>query len=236
MRIAICEDNPEDSAHLCVLLSGYLDANRLVADMEAFASGEALLDAFAPGKYQIIFFDIYLDDKGVSGIKAAETIRAMDSEVSIIFTTTSIEHGPTSYEVKADYYIVKPVDRKRLEKALERCRLQLDRYAMTMEVSVNRQTERIRLRDVLYVEARKHNVLLHTSSGEIRTRTALGEVTEKLGGPPFIPCHRSYMVNLVNVADLRDNSFIMKNGDRVPVSRTYQEKAHEAFKAFFWES
>ena len=235
MRIAICEDLQGDSDLLRKLLDRYLKAGGLEAVIEVFTSGEALLSAFSPGKYQIIFQDIYLAQDGISGMKTAERIRKADSEVSIIFTTTSVEHGPTSYEVKADYYIVKPVDEKRLEKALDRCRAQLDRYARTIEISASWQTIKIRLRDIYYAEVIKNNVILTTSSGEIKTRMAFGELLEKLAGSSFIPCHRSYVVNLIHVADMHDNSFILKNGARVAISRTYAVQAAQAFKRFIFD-
>ena len=236
MNIAVCEDLEDDSARLCVLLKGYLKTGGLVAAIDVFTSGEDLLKAFSPGKYQIIFQDIYLDKNGISGMKVAEKIRERDSEVSIIFTTTSVEHGPTSYEVKADYYIVKPVDKERLGKALDRCRAQLDRYARTIEVSTNWQVMKIRLRDIYYAEVMKNNVILHTMSGAVVTRMSFGELLHKLEGSSFATCHRSYVVNLIHVADMRDNSFILKNGSQVAISRTYTESAKQAFREFFWES
>ena len=236
MRIAICEDRRDDCASLLKLLWGYLKTEGLEAAVEVFASGEALLSAFSPGKYQIVFIDIYLGQGGINGMDSAARIRGADSEVSIIFTTTSVEHGPTSYEVNADYYIVKPVDRERLWKALERCRAQLDRYARTIEISTNWQTEKILLKDVYYAEVIKNNVILHTTSGAVTARMAFGELLEKLEGSSFVQCHRSYVVNLIHVADMRDKSFILKNGAWVAVSRTYAESASKAFKRFIFES
>ena len=235
MNIAICEDDRDDSARLCELLKGYLKAGGLEACIDIFTSGEALLKAFSPGKYQIIFQDIYLNQNGISGMKAAERIRERDSDVSIIFTTTSIEHGPMSYEVKADYYIIKPVDKERLERALDRCRAQLDRFARTIEVSSNWQVIKVRLRDIFYAEVMRNNVILHTSSGAVITRMPFAELLNKLQGSSFVPCHRSYVVNLIHVSDINDNSFILKNGSRVAISRTYTETAQQAFREFFWE-
>ena len=235
MRIAICEDHPGDSVRLRKLLTEYLKAGGLEASIEVFNSGEALLDAFSPGKYQIVFQDIYLDQNGVSGMKAVEKIRETDSEVSIIFITNSLEHGPASYEVKADYYIVKPVDKERLEKALDRCHAQLDRYARTIEISTNRQAMKIPLKDIYYAEVIKNNIILRTSSGAIITRMTFTELLEKLTGSSFVPCHRSYVVNLLHVADMQGSDFILKDGVRVPVSRTYAERADQAFKRYIFD-
>ena len=236
MKIAICEDSREDAAHLQKLLNKSFHMSGFEAEIEIFAGGEALLEAFTPGKYQIIFQDIYLKKNGISGMRTAEMIRGEDSEVSIIFTTKSVEHAPASYEVKADYYIVKPVDKERLENALDRCRAQLDRYARTIDISTNWQTERIRLRDVYYAEVMKNNIILHTMYGAIMARMPFGELLNKLYGSAFIRCHRSYAVNLIHVADMRDSHFVLKYGGVVPITRTYATQAQQAFKRFIFDS
>ena len=235
MRIAICEDNADDVSRLRKLLIRSLRGGGLEADVDVFTCGEALLRAFSPGKYQIIFQDIYLNQNGITGMEAAERIRMADDDVSIIFTTTSTEHGPVSYEVKADYYIVKPVDKERLEKAFDRCRSQLDRHARTIEISANWQTMRIRLREIYYAEVIKNNVILHTSSGAVVTRMTFAELLEKLEGSSFVRCHRSYVVNLIHAADIKDTGIILKNGVHVAISRSYAGKTRQAFTNFVFE-
>ena len=235
MRIAICEDRTEDVSRLSKLLVRCLRSEGLEADVDVFSSGEALLKSFKPGKYQIIFQDIYLKQDGINGMKTAERIRNIDDAVSIIFTTTSTEHGPTSYEVKADYYIVKPVDKERLEKALSRCKSQIDRYARTIDISTNWQSMKLRLKDVYYAEVIKNNVVFHTMTGAIVSRMTFADLLEKLDGSSFIHCHRSYVVNLVHAADIRDSSIILNNGAQIAISRTYEKQTKQAFKKFAFD-
>ena len=45
----------------------------------------------------------------------------------------------------------------------------------------------------------------------------------------FIRCHQSYWVNLSRVRCIRDGAFVMESGGCVPISRTYQHPAREAF-------
>jgi len=235
MRIAICEDLQKDRDRLTDLISDYINANGLEAEIDMFTSGEALLEAFLPGKYQMLFQDVYLDRNGINGVQATEKIRETDSEVSIIFTTTNSEIGPASYDVSAAYYIIKPVEKDNLRKAMDKCRVQLDRYAKTIEVTVNRQPTKIRLRDICYVEVFRHNTLLHMTTGEVKTSAAFSELSQILSGGSFLLCHRSFIVNFVHVANMQDKDFIMKNGVRVPISNTYLDEAKKTFQAYFWE-
>ena len=52
-----------------------------------FGSSEELLEAFRPGKFDLLLMDIYMD--GMTGVEAVQKIREMDDAIPIAFTTTS---------------------------------------------------------------------------------------------------------------------------------------------------
>jgi two-component system LytT family response regulator len=94
LSIAVCEDNPADAA----LLLSHIRGSGIAHWCETFSSGEALLAAFAPGKYDMIFLDIYM--AGLRGVDAAGKIRETDRTVTLVFTTTSTEHTLEGYRLK----------------------------------------------------------------------------------------------------------------------------------------
>ena len=57
LSIAICEDTESDRN----LLQNQLAESGFAVEYESFSSGEELLLAFLPGKYDVIFLDIYMD-------------------------------------------------------------------------------------------------------------------------------------------------------------------------------
>ena len=234
MRVAICEDRQDDCAVLRELVSGYLLTGGYDAQIEDFENGEALIDAFSPGKYQIIFMDIFLGGKYLDGIGTARKIRESDRDAYIIFTTISEDHHRPALGAAAIDYIVKPVEKAPFDEAMFRCRNQLEKYAKAIVVSINRVPTPIRLREIQYAEITNKNIILHTFSGEVSPRMTLSELTDMLDmdspdNTTFLQCHKSYVVNMANAAELRGNSFIMNNGDIVPVGRKYaaQSRAME---------
>jgi DNA-binding LytR/AlgR family response regulator len=231
MRIAICEDIQEDAERLNKVLAHYLNINGLSADVDRFESGEAFLAAFVPGKYQIIFMDIYMKKGGLNGVQAAENIHAADRDAAIILITNSGDFMVHGYRV-AVYYIVKPVSEAEMEIAMSWCRTQLTRFAKTIEVTINREPVTIRLRDIHYIEAQRRTCVLAVARGEMRVNMPLDTLTGKIGGYPFVECHRSFIVNLVHVADMLDKDFVMENGVRVPVSKAYAAGAGKAFREY----
>lgn len=231
MRIAICDDMKSDVIHLYELLKEYLYINALDADIDTFESGEALLSAFVPGKYQIIFQDIYMD--GMTGMEVAEQIRETDKEVAIILTTTSLEHGIVSYKLNASYYIVKPVEKNSITQGMERCHAQVNQYAKTIEIMENRQSVRLRLRDIFYVESQRRACVFQFADEEIKTNSSMDKIAMQLNGFPFVRCHRSFIVNLLHVADMLNQDFVMESGAKVPISKSYHTAAKKAFKVYF---
>ncbi|WP_313164559.1 LytTR family DNA-binding domain-containing protein [Sedimentibacter sp.] len=231
MRIAICDDIKGDVVHLHELLKEYLYTNSLDADIDTFESGEALLSAFEPGKYQIIFQDIYMN--GMTGMEVAEQIRETDKDVAIILTTASLEHGIASYKVNAAYYIVKPVEQTNLTQGMARCHEHVNQYAKVIEIMENRQSVRLRLRDIFYVESQKRACVFQTATEEIKTNSSIDKIAGQLNGFPFVRCHRSFIVNLLHVADMLNQDFVMESGAKVPISKSCHAAAKKAFKEFF---
>ena len=234
MQIAICEDRPDDAKRIKYMLEWFLSENCLVAEISCFSSAEAFLDVFKPGMFQIAFMDIYMKEGGLTGMDAARKVAELDSELAIIFTTNCDEFAVPAFKV-AVYYIIKPLIKEEFDAAMLKCRLQIQKYAKTISVTSQRQNYDIRLRDIFYIESIQRSCVFNTKSGCVQCNIALEALESRLGGFPFIRCHRSFLVNMIYVFDYKDKEFILKNGSRIPISRSYQDNALKAFKALLRE-
>jgi DNA-binding LytR/AlgR family response regulator len=233
VRIAICEDTPSDAHRLSEALACYLDANNLTAEINFFNCGEDFLSSFECGKFQIIFMDIYMTKNGITGMDTAKKINAVDKDTAIIFTTTSDEYTLEGYSV-AVFYILKPIEQKKMNEAMEKCRLQIERFAKTIEIVVDRMPLKIRLRDIFYVEIILRNCIFSLAAGrKTATGISMSDLTEKLHGSNFIQCHRSYIINIMHVRKMTKTDFIFENGERVPIGRKYQNAAQKAYRDCF---
>jgi len=231
MRIAICEDTRADALHLLKVMERYLNENQLIAEFDFFENGEDILEAFVPEKYQIVFMDIFMAEDGLNGMDTAKRLIAADENVAVIFTTTTTEYSIEGYNVSV-YYIVKPVEYGHLVNAMKKCRHLLDRYAMSIEIIVNRQPLTIRLRDIYYVEASQRTCIFSTEMGKFVVARTFESLLHELGGLPFLQCHRSYIVNLSHVETLENKDFIMKDGQKVPVSRRSLPDIRATFRSY----
>ena len=225
LQIAVCEDASADTARLVE----HIENSGVPSEVSCFESGEELLRSFRAERYDVIFMDIYMG--GETGVNVAEKIRKADKRVTLVFTTNSLDHTLESYRLKAVSYLEKPLLAEDVKEALE---LTLARrraraaVAITMEGGRNAE---VPLDGILFFEHQGHVVTVHTTAGVLRTHQAarLDEIEKRLPSPPFLRCHRSFIVNLNHVRriDKNTNSFTMMNGSRVDIQKKSRLKDYE---------
>lgn len=226
MRFCICDDAAADRKRLLAMLHGYCAGRGVELQAEQFPNGDALLRAFSPGKYQLVFLDIYMP--GLSGMEAAKAVREADPACMLVFTTTSEEHALESYGVYAAGYLVKPYGQAQLDEAMDWCMENLPPQAQTLELVSERERMQVPLGDILYIEVYGRASIFHTTG---RTYTANRSLTALSGELPadFLRCHRSYIVNMNHIAKAAQNGFVLKDRSLVPISMENGAKIKQQF-------
>ena len=75
MNIAIIDDISADADILRSIVTLYFKEKQIETEIRYFSSGEEFFDHYLPGKFQLVFLDIYMD--GMTGMDAAH--RAEDT-------------------------------------------------------------------------------------------------------------------------------------------------------------
>ncbi|MBC7765505.1 MAG: response regulator transcription factor [Hyphomonadaceae bacterium] len=220
MNIAICDDNMLERENNLNRVNGYLRENDLHAEVMTFQSGEDLIQYMQVNKqfFDIVILDIYM--QSMSGIETAKIIRESDSTCHIIFLTTSTAHAVESYDVRATYYLTKPIVAEKLNKALHTATQGLQCVQCQFVIVKNhRQYFKLFFNDLLYAESKARIILLHTKhNGVVSVYSKLNDFEAQLRDARFLRCHKSYLVNLDYVLEIKDSSFFMENSISVPIS------------------
>ena len=153
MRIAIVDDDIQMCEQLRTLLNEFLGDSSEISD---YRSGEEFLTAWETADFDLIILDIFMDK--LTGVDVARKIRERDSNVKIVFSTTSNEFASESYEVNACYYLRKPFGRDKVKVMLDR--LNLAEIEKMRTVKLPDGTSAI-LRNIIYVDFSSHRVTLH---------------------------------------------------------------------------
>ncbi len=234
MRIAIVDDRAEDRARLLSGVNRWAEKNGvpLTPLPEIYECAEALLTKFEIGKFDLIFLDIYMD--GMTGMDAARKIREMDKVCRIVFTTTSTEFAVDSYEVDSSYYLVKPYSDEKLAAAFARCGGTLLERERFIRVPGLYGEEKLVLHKISYTEYERRRIHVHFMDGA-DTWVCMGqtEFTALLSEYPwFCDCIKGMLVSFEAVEKLTEDNFLLKSGERIPISRLKYKDVREKF--FDW--
>jgi len=157
-----------------------------------------------------------------SGVVLAQELRNYGYNGFIVFLSASKDYGPESYQVKAFNYLVKPIsiaDIRAILKELHEAATATD--TASIHIKTTSFTKRVLLKEISHIEVKTNYVYFSLEDGsELKSRVALSEIeSHLLEDPRFVKCHRSFVVNLSNVDNLKSNEFVMRNGARIPISR-----------------
>lgn len=219
MKIAICDDEIQFIDSICPLFIQWAKRHGIPLTLHRFTDGDALVMAHRKECMDFIILDIIMPL--LSGIDTAKELRNHDSEVPIVFLTSSREYAVDSYDVRALNYLIKPVEPTKLFQVLDDF---LKKHDLPKAAFTARTPDgfcKIIIADVLYLEAQNKQVIIYLSNGKIITIREQFSKCEEVFSPKngFCKCHRSYIVNLSHVEQFSKTEITMSQGTHIPISR-----------------
>jgi DNA-binding LytR/AlgR family response regulator len=175
-------------------------------------------------KPKLIFLDIKMPK--ISGF---EMLRSLPQHPQVIFTTAFREYAVEGFDLNAVDYLLKPFSFERFLQAVNKAYVLLsselspdiphtDSSNDDLFVKSNGKLVRIRVSDILYVEALKEYVRIFTRDGNQVVYQTMQSMEERLPKETFFRIHRSYIAGLRHVQAIEGNTVIV-NGIQLPVSR-----------------
>lgn len=206
-RCLIVDDEAPAREELRYLL-GEFDQVQVVGEATNAEEALTLLRSLA---YDIVLLDIRMP--GGSGIEVAEALRSGPHPPKVIFTTAYPDYAPEAFDLDAADYLVKPFDAERLGRALARA---LEPAADTPAASEAEPTDplgRIPVQQgdrtvlvdassIIFATAARGYSYLQLAGERVLVSYSLNELERRLKGH-FYRTHRSYLVNLDHVRELR---------------------------------
>lgn len=175
----------------------------------------------------IIFLDINMP--GLSGLSIAQKA---SSKSEIIFTTAHKDYAFEGFQLNAADYLLKPIDfdlfyqavsKARDRIALERIKQETFRNDEFIIVKVDYKNVKIRLGQILFIEALDNYVKIYTTKKTYITLQNLKSIGEILCPDDFLRVHKSYIVSLSRI-DFFTKDHIHIQNHIIPIGRTFSKK------------
>lgn len=216
-KISVIDDSSSDTEYVAGLAARWAESAGHEAHIRVFPSAEAFLFQYEEERdFDILLLDIEMG--AMNGVDLAKKIRMQNDAVQIVFITGYPDFIAEGYEVNALHYLMKPVSYEKLRAVLDKAAANLGKTEKRLCVTYDRNTDLVPLSRILYVEAQRQYVLIHTFDRTYRMKQSFAGTVAELD-EFFFKCQRSYCVNLRHITRIKSSSVLLKNGMEIPISR-----------------
>lgn len=195
---------------------------------------------------ELIFLDIQMPK-----INGFEMLELVEEHPSVIFTTAFDEYALKAFETHAIDYLLKPFSKDRFDKAIQKWREQYNsenvkkkndallentsqqpEQSQRVVVKTGSKIRIIPVHDILYFEADDDYIRIHTADGSFLKKKTMQYFEQTLNSSQFVRVHRSYIIQVAYLTRIdqengEHHTAILKNGAKVPLSRTGYPKLKE---------
>lgn len=210
-----------------------------IAEVRPARTATDALELLQADDVDAVFLDIRMP--GMDGLALARVIGRFSSPPPVVFVTAYDSHAVDAFDIAAVDYLLKPIRAERLAQAVGRVRRQLEAEVTktpeevadeTIAVELGGVTRYVKRSEIVYVEAQRDYVRLHTRESGHLVRTPLATLEARWSAAGFLRVHRRYLVNADCVVGLRTAggrvTVDLGAGQAVPVSRRHAAAVKEA--------
>jgi two-component system LytT family response regulator len=210
------------------LLQSYISKVPFLDARHACYDGIEGLAYLKDNSVDLIFLDINMPV--LNGIELANILT---EKQKIIFTSAHSQYALESYEYHALDYLLKPITFKRFFKAVTHAYDFFHSHEITNESQAKKKNEtymfvksgkqlvKIGNEEILFFEAQKEYIMIHTTRKKVMIYKRMKELAEQMPSC-FTRVHYSYIININFIDRIEGNNIIIRNHS-IPISFSYKE-------------
>lgn len=242
IQIAVCDDEEFFVEDISVIVTKCMKEKNFLFTVEKYKDARKLVESVTTGEkeYDLLFLDI--DMPTMSGVEAAEALRREGYDGIICFVTSHDQYAFRAYGVEALGYIMKPAQFREVGKLLEKAVIQIfyrfdakEAEKVFLEISLQSGKRTIRMDDILYVEKRRNQCVIHMEEGEVVCYESLKSLHERLNQSQFCYCHQGFVVNFEKIKEVQPTFICLGEGREVPLSRKYYKGLRERHMSIIYQ-
>ena len=245
IRALIVDDEPLAVRSIRRFLNDHPDIHVL----DECRDGQSAVTAILSDKPDLVFLDVQMPE--LDGFGVVDRV-GVDQMPVTIFVTAYDQYALAAFDANALDYLLKPFGKVRFDRAMARARKRLlnhsnretmqqllqtiervfgpKNYIDRLPVTENGRIIFVKVRDVQWIEAAGNYARLYVASRNYDIRETLTSLEGKLNPQVFVRIHRSTIVNLQYVKEVRPwfhgyHLVRLENGRDLRMSRYQQEVA-----------
>jgi DNA-binding LytR/AlgR family response regulator len=230
----------EDIQIAADFLKKFCEKSGLVDVKGHFLNVADALDYLDKDKVDLIFLDVEMP--GATGF---DLMDRLTYSPKIILTTTKTEYAFDAFQYNVSDYLKKPISYKRFIESVQKISKAEQAPPAPMPASVTSadkpaQAEitaeqgalfikaegklvKLNPEDIVFIESMRDYVKFVTAAHKYVTYSTLKNLEEKLSKTSFLKVHRSYIVNINKIDDIRGNTIYLQ-GNQVPIGKGHKDE------------
>jgi len=217
MNGVIVEDLPvaADYLKMCCEKSG------LVNVVGSFSDVPKALEFLNTNSTELLFLDVEMP--GGSGFELLDQLAWFPQ---VILTTSKAEYAFDAFEYNVLDFLKKPFTYQRFVEAIQKAQKtteQVKTKTAADHIFIKCEGKLVRLNnnDILYIESMGDYVKFVTNDKKYITHNTMKNLEEKVDKSLFMKVHRSYIINIFKIDDIRENDLFIR-GTEIPISKSHK--------------
>ena len=228
IKCIIIEDEPIASG----ILLDYIDQVPYLQVLGSYRSAVDAIPYMNSTPIDLLFLDIHLPV-----IKGLDFLKSISKPRHTIITSAYHQYAVDGFELNITDYLLKPYSFDRFLNAVARIDLSTNTVAQEVTptgsghifISANKRKVKVPLSDIIYVEAHKEYVVIHTRESRIKSKMRLSVLEQMLPDTLFQRTHRSFIVSIDHLTSY-DQSFVELPGKFIPIGKSYRQPFNKAIE------
>lgn len=215
LRVLICDDELFAVDSINKIVSEYFSERNIPSEIIAESDSAKVMTE--QKVFDMAFLDIEMPN--YSGFEIARHLMTLNRNIIIFIITSHNDYLDSAMDLRVFRFLPKPLDKERIFGGLDSA-IKLYNENTRMLLTDGSTSQRIYVRDILFITINKRKTLVVTVNDEIISDRSLAQWKDILPSGCFAQPHYSYLVNLRNIERLDKNLIILKrnNGESVKVN------------------
>lgn len=233
-RIYLCDENKQHLTKYSAKIEEIAQKNDISVSITTFTNSDQLLFHMSDvaADVDIIYLDTVIGK--TNGIELVKKLKNINCLSEIIFLSSSKEDVFAALDVRPFHYIVKDsFNEDKFEEifleAVSRIKRKTKKMFLFESGAIKKQ---VPISQIEYFEVSNRVMTVHFNNQIFQFYSSMEKLEFALKGKGFSRCHRSFLVNLSYIDEIRKKTIKLRSGEVIPAGAAYIKDVKNAFSLY----